>query len=195
MKRIVTTTNYETYEAPLPGQSEENIDAAVYESKKKRRIKSRTSSKVELLQSDPDDERSLSSAMSSRHSQQSLDSELERYNRSKEEMVLEDFRSPKISRISSASRPSKLTEESAYINMQTRNESVVSRPRSPSPKQSQRLSNLVENDYLVSSHGKASQSSLSTLNLIDHGEDGSLISPSLASRQVLSPTQEESVPQ
>ena len=186
-KQFHTNTTYESYDTPLPGQSEDAIDGAQFESKKKRRLKHRTSSKVELLQSDQD-EKSLSPTPS-RQSHGSLDSELERYKLTKEENVLEDFRSPKVSRLSSRSRPSKLTEE----NVQSRNESVVSRPRSPSPKQLQRLSLVVENDYVMNSHGKTSQSSLSTLHLQEHGEDGQPLSPSLSSKKALSPTQEESI--
>ena len=192
-KRIVASKSYDLYENREETSTLNKPDETIYESKKKRRLKSRTSSKLELLQSEEVEDLALLSPRESRHSRQSLDSELERYNRNKNEMVLEDFRSPKVSRPDRTSRPTRLTEESTYASLQERNESVVSRPRSPSPKRL--VQSYVKDSEYVLSHGKGSQSSLSTVHLQDHGEDGKLLSPrpSVASRPALSPTQEESI--
>lgn len=191
--QVTSSSGYELSESPLPGQCEESMDEAVAESKKKRRLKHRTSSKVGLIQSEVNEQQNdLSPTLSKR----SVESDHNRYNRNIDEMVLDDFRSPKVSRVSRTSRPSHLTEESAYANIQEqRNESVVSRPRSPSPESTHRLSNVQETDYLFLTRGKASQSSLSTLNLQDHAEDGKPTSPrvSLSLRPILTPTKEESV--
>ena len=144
---------------------------------------------MELLHSsDPSDrDEELSDARSpSVTSNKTEDSELERYNHTKNEMVLENFKSPDLSiRSGKLSRPTQLMEDRlssiGVIQDQPRNESIISRPRSPSPKRDQ-----VSTDQILDAPAKASQSSLSTLNLIDLEEDGKPKAPRL------SPTKEES---
>ena len=144
---------------------------------------------MELLHSsDPSDrDEELSDARSlSVTSNKTEDSELERYNYTKNEMVLENFKSPDLSiRSGKLSRPTQLMEDRlssiGVIQDQPRNESIISRPRSPSPK-----SDRVSTDQILDARAKASQSSLSTLNLIDLEEDGKPKAPRL------SPTKEES---
>ena len=144
---------------------------------------------MELLHSsDPSDrDEELSDARSpSVTSNKTEDSELERYNHTKNEMVLENFKSPDLSiRSGKLSRPTQLMEDRlssiGVIQDQPRNESIISRPRSPSPKSDQ-----VSTDQILDAPVKASQSSLSTLNLIDLEEDGKPKAPRL------SPTKEES---
>ena len=144
---------------------------------------------MELLHSsDPSDrDEELSDARSpSVTSNKTEDSELERYNHTKNEMVLENFKSPDLSiRSGKLSRPTQLMEDRlssiGVIQDQPRNESIISRPRSPSPKSDQ-----VSTDQILDAPAKASQSSLSTLNLIDLEEDGKPKAPRL------SPTKEES---
>jgi len=174
---IVRSSNTKVYETPDANVTETRFSCSgetLHENKKKRRLKHRSSSKVELLHSsDPsdrdDDDRSLSSITTV--SQKSVDTELERYKRTKDEMVLDDFRSPNIStnRPDRTSRPTRLTEETVAQGY-SRNESAVSRPRSPSP-------NLAKNS---TERFKTSQSSLSTVNLIDLGEDGTPVTPRLS---------------
>ena len=144
---------------------------------------------MELLHSsDPSDrDEELSDARSpSVTSNKTEDSELERYKYTKNEMVLENFKSPDLSiRSGKLSRPTQLMEDRlssiGVIQDQPRNESIISRPRSPSPK-----SDRVSTDQILDARAKASQSSLSTLNLIDLEEDGKPKAPRL------SPTKEES---
>ena len=144
---------------------------------------------MELLHSsDPSDrDEELSDGRSpSVTSNKTEDSELQRYNHTKNEMVLENFKSPDLSiRSGKLSRPTQLMEDRlssiGVIQDQPRNESIISRPRSPSPKSDQ-----VSTDQILDAPVKASQSSLSTLNLIDLEEDGKPKAPRL------SPTKEES---
>ena len=171
-------------------------DDSTKKTKKKKSSKRRSSSKVELIRDEEDgDKRSLSSA----HSHTSLPSEdEERYLQMQNERVLKNFQStstPTPSQRDSKSRPLPLLEESAYENIKeesTRIESAASRPRSPSPKQSQRISFVnQQNDYVMrAAHDKrASNSSLSTIALQDHDELGKLM---FTSNPALPPHREES---
>jgi len=157
--------------------------------KKKKR---RSSSKVNLIREEDDgDGSSLSSARSHRslHSEE----EEERYRHIRNERILRNFQSPSANATGreSKSRPIPLSEESAYENMrETRIDSVASRPRSPSPKQSQRISFAnQQSDYVMRVSDKHSTSSLSTIALQDHDDSGKLVS---TDKPALSPHREES---
>ena len=163
--------------------------------KKKNNTKRRSSSKVDLIRDEEDcDQESLSSA----HSHTSLPVEdEEHFVQMQNERVLQNFQvisTPSHGR-DSKSRPLPLLEESAYENIRedtVQIESAASRPRSPSPKQSQRISFVnQQNDYVmrVPQDKRASNSSLSTIALQDHDESGKLI---LATNPTLPPHREES---
>jgi len=164
--------------------------------KKKKSAKRRSSSKVDLIRDEEDgDQESLSSA----HSHTSLPAEDEqRYLQMQNERVLQNFKTTSTPTPShgrdSKSRPLPLLEESAYENIKEetiRIESAASRPRSPSPKQSQRISFVnQQNDYVmrVPQDKRVSNSSLSTIALQDHDESGKLI---LTTNPILPPHREE----
>lgn len=189
---VVETAVDEPVRAPFSNTGESNK-----KTKKKKSAKQRSSSKVDLIRDEEDcDQESLSSA----HSHTSLPPEDEqRYLQMQNERVLQNFQTTSTPTPShgrdSKSRPLPLLEESAYENIKEetiRIESAASRPRSPSPKQSQRISFVnQQNDYVmrVPQDKRISNSSLSTIVLQDHDESGKLIFPT---NPILPPHREES---
>ncbi|XP_066928208.1 uncharacterized protein [Clytia hemisphaerica] len=205
VEEIVTNQNVTVVETAIdvadnhqqPQQEEERPPSSTSSAhKKKKRKKERSSSKIGLIRTDDDED---NDSLSSARSHNSLRSaEEERYIQMQNERVMQNFQvmgasTPNSGR-ESKSHPVPLSEESAYENMKetTRIESVASRPRSPSPKQSQRISFAnQQNDYVMRVADKrASNSSLSTLALQDHDEVGQLIA--VSPKIPLSPHREES---
>ena len=161
------------------------------ETKRKRRNKERSLSKMELMNSDSTsgEESPFTHRASSKNS---LDGELARYNNNKDFTVLEDFKSPQMGRPNTMSNPTRLTEEVTYDLTFIENESVGSRPKSPSPKLNQGVFNeQMQCDTYF--NVKSSQSSLSTVNLHDLNEVGKLISQRVSKTDRLTPTKETSV--
>ena len=211
---MVTRQNVTVFETaadePLPPSSPLGVDEISNTStitkkrKKKDSSKKRSSSKIGLIRDedgDPDDA-SLSSAYSHTSLPSAVGEEEERYLQMQNERVLKNFQAvalastPTPSHRDSKSRPLPLLEESAYENVKvesTRLESAASRPRSPSPKQSQRISFVnQQNDYVMrvaQKDKRASNSSLSTIALQDHDESGKLV---LVNNPTLPPHREES---
>ena len=184
---IVSTEATHVYEAPP--------DFTV--KKKKRSSKRLSGSKVQLIKDEGD-----SSSLSSANSKHSIISVREADQQDgptmlrTSESTLDHFI---VQRDGSKSAPVDLEEDTAYANIEKhvdRSESAVDRPRSPSPKQSQRISFVnQQNDYVMRVMDKlASNSSLSTLALQDHDEFGMPLSSAhgRTSKSNLSPTREES---
>lgn len=185
---VVSNAVTSVYEVP-PGENPPSITKS-----KSRLSKHRSSSKVQLIK-DEEDGGSLSSA----HSVQSMDTKMEEYAKARNENVLQGFSSPK-NVIEASTHPVQLTEETVYGNLEVERilESAADRPDRPSPKQSQRISFVnQQNDYVMRVNAKhhSSNSSLSTLALHDQQEDqGKLESRiSRTSKPNLSPTREESI--
>ncbi|XP_065675108.1 uncharacterized protein LOC136071992 isoform X1 [Hydra vulgaris] len=181
---VLNTSATRLIESPSPSVRFEML----VETKKKRRIKERSISKVELMNSD-----SASGEESPRTSfRNSYDGELVRYSNNKDLTVLEDFKSPQMGRPNTMSNPTRLKEESTYDVMCIENESVGSRPKSPSPKQSQAvfIEQKQSNAYL---NAKSSQSSLSTVHLHDLNEISRFVSPQVFNTSRLTPMKEASI--